>query len=206
MKAYRIFIFLMWLEFKRILLGTKYFAEVDVTDNCNLRCKHCYHFKGKSKFNVKELPLDVWKGRFEGLHKRGIRFIILVGGEPSIRKDVLMLADEIFPFVYIITNGTIKVPDGFNRTLFVSLEGLEKINDSIRGKGVFEKVMRNYSGDKRVVINVTVSKDNYKEVGDVVRLAKEKGFRGGCLQYLRFHERRQYSFSCQERGEKDYNR
>jgi MoaA/NifB/PqqE/SkfB family radical SAM enzyme len=170
--------YLILLELRRIIFRVKYIAEVDVTDNCNLRCKHCYHFHGKDEFQTKELSLDVWRKRFNGLHKAGIRFILLVGGEPALRNDILMLAESIFPFVYLITNGTIKISTEFNHVLFVSLDGLRERNDSIRGKGVFSKVMKNYSGDKRVVLNMTITKDNYKELKDIVKLAKENGFRG----------------------------
>jgi MoaA/NifB/PqqE/SkfB family radical SAM enzyme len=170
--------YLICMELKRSALGVKYFAEVDVTDNCNLRCRHCYHFHGKNKFEKKELPLDVWEKRFSDLHGAGVRFILLVGGEPALRQDILMLADRIFPFVYVITNGTIKIPRQFNHTLFVSLDGMQKRNDSVRGMGVFSKVIENYSGDGRVVINMTLQKGNYKDLEGVVRIAKENGFRG----------------------------
>ncbi|MCX6822021.1 MAG: radical SAM protein [Candidatus Aenigmarchaeota archaeon] len=176
-KIYTLF-YLIFLELRRIIFRIKYFAEVDVTDNCNLRCKHCYHFHGKNEFKTKELSLDVWRERFNDLHKAGIRFILLVGGEPALRNDILMLADNIFPFVYVITNGTIKIPMEFNHLLFVSLDGMRERNDSIRGKGVFSKVMKNYSGDKRVAINMTITKDNYKDLVDIVKFAKESGFRG----------------------------
>ena len=166
------------LELRRVIFRVKYFAEVDVTDNCNLRCKHCYHFHGKDKFKTKELSLDVWEKRFNDLHKAGIRFILLVGGEPALRNDILMLADKIFPIVYVITNGTIKIPKEFNHVLFVSLDGMEKRNDSIRGNGVFSKVIKNYSGDRRVVINMTITKDNYKDLEDIVMLAKDNDFGG----------------------------
>ena len=176
-KAYLLF-YLLRSEMKRKLFGTKYFAEVDVTDNCNLRCKHCYHFNGKTDFKTKELPLDVWEKRFNDLHKKGVRLILLVGGEPALRKDVLMLANQIFPINFVITNGTIKIPESYKHLLFVSLDGMKETNDSIRGKGTFSKIMKNYSGDKRVAINMTLTKDNYKELEDVVKLSKEKGFRG----------------------------
>lgn len=177
MKIYMLFYFIL-LELRRIIFGVKSFAEVDVTDNCNLRCKHCYHFYGKEEFKINELSLSVWKKRFNELHKAGVRFILLVGGEPALRNDILMLADKIFPFIYVITNGTIRIPGNFNHLLFVSLDGMEERNDSIRGKGVFSKVMNNYSGDKRVAINMTITKNNYKELEDVVNVAKENGFRG----------------------------
>jgi MoaA/NifB/PqqE/SkfB family radical SAM enzyme len=176
-KIYMLF-YLIFLEIKRTIFGIKYFSEVDVTDNCNLKCRHCYHFHGKTEFETKELPLSVWEKRFSELHKSGIRFILLVGGEPALRKDVLMLADSIFPYVAVITNGTIKIPKEFNNTIFVSMDGSQETNDSIRGDGVFSRVIRNYSGDKRVVINMTIMKNNYKELEDVVRISKENGFGG----------------------------
>ena len=171
-------LYIVWLELKRIVFGVKYFAEVDVTDNCNLRCKHCYHFHGKGDFRTQELSVHVWEKRFHALYKSGIRYVLLVGGEPALRNDVLMLVDQVFPFVYVITNGTIKISEEFNHRLFVSIDGSQKTNDLIRGKGVFSRVMRNYSGDKRVVVNMTMMKDNYKELEDVVKIARDNGFAG----------------------------
>lgn len=167
-----------WLELKRIIFRVNYSAEVDVTDNCNLRCKHCYHFHGKDRFETQELSIHIWEKRFNELYKSGIKHILLVGGEPALRNDVLMLSDRVFPFVYVITNGTIKIPEEFNHRLFVSIDGSQKTNDSIRGNSVFSRVMKNYSGDKRVVINMTITKDNYKELEDIIKIAKENGFKG----------------------------
>ena len=171
-------LYLFWLELKRIVFGVKHFAEVDVTDNCNLRCKHCYHFHGKDYFKTQELSILLWEKRFNELYKSGIRNILLVGGEPALRIDVLMLADRIFPLVYVITNGTVKIPKEFNHRLYVSIDGTRETNDSIRGNGVFSRVIKNYSGDKRVVINMTITRDNYRELEDVIKISKENGFNG----------------------------
>ena len=177
-KQLQTILFFFWLDLKRIMFRTKFFAEIDVTDNCNLRCKHCYHFHGKEDLKKQELQISVWEKRFKNLYKSGIRAVLLVGGEPALRQDVLMLADKIFPLVYVITNGTIRIPEKFNHRLFVSLDGLPKTNDSIRGKDVFSKVMKNYSGDKRVIINMTLTKSNYNELEDVTRIAEKNGFEG----------------------------
>jgi MoaA/NifB/PqqE/SkfB family radical SAM enzyme len=177
-KNAHVLLYLFWLEAKRIMLGAKYFAEVDVTDNCNLRCKHCYHFHGKDDFETQEQFIRVWEKRFNELYNEGIRSILLVGGEPALRIDILVLADRLFPFVYVITNGTMKIPEEFNHRLYVSIDGSQKTNDSIRGKGVFSRVMKNYSRDKRVVINMTITRDNYKELEDVIKIAKKNGFKG----------------------------
>lgn len=170
--------YFLWLETKRAVFKQKYFAEIDVTDNCNLRCRHCYHFHGKTDFKTQELPLSVWEKRFSSLHKSGVRAVLLVGGEPALRPDVLMLADKTFPIVYVITNGTIKVPDEFRHRLFVSVDGSPATNDGIRGKGSFNRLMENYSGDKRAIINMTLTASNYQELEEVVEVAESNGFSG----------------------------
>ena len=171
-------LYLLWLDLKRSIFKTKYFAEIDVTDSCNLRCKHCYHFQEKEDAKTQDLQTCVWEKRFNELYKSGIRAVLLVGGEPALRPDVLMLADKTFPLVYVITNGTIRIPEKFNHRLFISLDGLPKTNDNIRGNDVFSKVMKNYSEDKRAIINMTLTSGNYNELEGVIRIAEEKGFDG----------------------------
>jgi sulfatase maturation enzyme AslB (radical SAM superfamily) len=170
--------YFLWLETKRAVFKRKYFAEIDVTDNCNLRCRHCYHFHGKTDFKTQELPIGEWEKRFSDLHKSGVRAVLLVGGEPALRPDVLMLADKTFPIVYVITNGTIKVPDEFRHRLFVSVDGSPTTNDAIRGKNSFSRLMENYSGDKRAIINMTLTSSNYQELEEVVEVAESNGFSG----------------------------
>lgn len=177
-RYYFIPLLVIWLELKRVFLKKKFIAEIDVTENCNLRCKHCYHFHGKKEFVKDEISLQEWEKRLTELYDNGIRMVMLVGGEPALRSDVLMKAESLFPYVSIITNGTIKVPDKFHSRLYISIDGNEKTNDAIRGKGVFSKIIENYSGDDRVVINMTIMKSNYKELEDVIRISKKHKFQG----------------------------
>lgn len=167
-------------EARRLLFKKKYYAEVDVTDNCNLRCKHCYHFRNPfKKIKLKEAPLSTWKERFDELHKKGIRFILLSGGEPALRQDVIELAYRTFPAVHIISNGTIKISKKFGRlVIFLSIDGDKEKNDALRGDGVLEKVFANYSGDRRVILNMTLLKDNYIDLEAVVKIAQKQNFRG----------------------------
>ena len=59
-----------------------------------------------------------------------------------------------------------------------ALDGSQETNDSIRGNGVFSKVINNYSGDRRVVINMTITRDNYKDLEYIIKLSKDIGFSG----------------------------
>lgn len=166
------------LEAKRIIGGTKYIAEFDLTDNCNLNCPHCYHFRQTSPLTYTELPVDVWAKKFIELRRQGIRRILLIGGEPALRQDIITEAVKIFRYVDICTNGTIKINGHKNQKLFVSIDGIEATHDHIRGEGVFALVLANYRNDKRVVLSMTVTAANYRQMEDVVHIAKHNGLLG----------------------------
>ena len=171
------FLLRLCFELKRLVTKKPFVAEVDITDRCNLRCIHCYHFQEKGAHN-EEPDLVQWERRFRKLHSQGIRMIMLMGGEPLLRTDVVKLADSIFPFVEMITNGTLPLPDDYNHRIFVSIDGGRETNDHIRGKGVFDKVIENVKGDKRVVFNMTLLENNYKELEYVVQLSEKIGISG----------------------------
>lgn len=167
----------IYYEFVRLVTKKPFIAEVDITDRCNLRCSHCYHFQEKN--SLKDEPdLVEWEKRFRKLYADGIRMIMLMGGEPLLRLDVIKLADSIFPFVEMITNGTLPLPQNYDHRIFVSIDGGRETNDKIRGKGVFDKVVQNVKGDKRVVFNMTLLESNFKELEYVVELSEKIGISG----------------------------
>lgn len=160
------------LGLKRVIKGTKHTCEIDLTDKCNLSCSHCYFFANKTAtFGKQDIELEVWAERLKKLYSQGIRKVLFVGGEPALRLDVLELADSIFPVLHVITNGTLKIPKSFCHTFFVSMDGTEKTNDKIRGRGTFKKIIENYNNDRRVIINMTLLSENYTELEDVVKIA-----------------------------------
>lgn len=168
----------LYLEVKRIIFGIKYIAEFDLTDRCNLSCAHCYHFRRNSKLDYTELSSEIWKQKFKILKKEGIRRVLLIGGEPSLRKDIIAQAHSFFKYVDICTNGLILIESKNNQKLFVSIDGDNKTHDSIRGEGVFKKVLNNYKNDKRVVFSMTLTIMNWQQLEDVVKIAIDNGVRG----------------------------
>jgi len=165
-------------ELWRILTGTKYIAEFDLSSSCNLRCKHCYHFRDENKQPVIAKPLEDWRKKFLQLKKKGIRRILLIGGEPAVRMDIIKEACRIFKYVDICTNGTIPIGSFYTQKLFVSIDGTQKTHDMMRGEGVYQKVLENYDNDKRVVLSMTLTKDNRHELEEVIRLSMRKNFLG----------------------------
>ena len=166
------------LGFKRLFTGIKHTCEIDLTEKCNLNCSHCYFFADGKDKTKEDFSLEIWAERFAELYRKGIRKILFVGGEPALRLDVLELADSIFPVLHVITNGIIKIPVSFNHILFLSIDGNEETNDRIRGAGTYRKLIDNYKNDSRVIVNMTLSGENYKELESVVRLSIKNRFSG----------------------------
>jgi len=161
----------LFLELRRLVLGKKYIAEFDLTDNCNLRCPHCFHFRHIGSNQTEPKSIEAWQNLFKKLYKKGIRRVLLIGGEPALRLDVIRLATNIFPYIDICSNGTIKIDDFYTQKIFVSIDGTEDYHDKLRGPGIFSKVLGNYTGDKRVVLSMTVTKDNLAHLEYVIKLA-----------------------------------
>ncbi len=106
----------------------------------------------------------------------GISFILLAGGEPMLRRDIIEAAGRkqniLFP---IFTNGTFIDERYFelfdkcrNLIPVMSIEGDRKLTDSRRGDGIYDMLVSNMDGfRKRGIVfgaSVTVTAQNYREV------------------------------------------
>lgn len=120
------------------------YLELQITTACNLKCKHCY-IAGKPV----ELPFDTINKvlkEFEEL--QGLRLLIS-GGEPILHSEFERLNSILPKFFFrriLFTNGILLTDDMLERLnveeLQISIDGLEKGHDSLRGKGTFKKTMK----------------------------------------------------------------
>ena len=129
--------------------------QFHITNECNLRCKHCYH----GKYTPECISLE----NFELMLQKTVDFmkktgdepfsISLTGGEPMTIpniEDYLSKASLYFKRVGMLSNGLLLTPENLKELkkiekfnfIQVSLEGPEEINDMIRGKGTFQKIRR----------------------------------------------------------------
>jgi radical SAM protein with 4Fe4S-binding SPASM domain len=161
----------------------EFYFQWHITDRCNLRCKHCYHD------NYQQIGLDISQLLKIGEHLCGaikewgkIGSFSITGGEPFIRRDdVMQLLDffdnrEEIGHIDILTNGTLidqKIINNLNRykkirRIQFSLEGLEKTNDKIRGKGSFDvitsKIKQLTMSGLKTSVMMTIAKYNRDEV------------------------------------------
>jgi MoaA/NifB/PqqE/SkfB family radical SAM enzyme len=145
-------------------------VNYDITSRCNLNCEHCYWRKTNNSWE--ELSDEEWETVFWEHKKRGAIAAYLTGGEPVLRLNVIMTANRIFDEIGIISNGTIKIPEFVQRRIFVSLDGPREIHNKIRGADVFDNILENIRGDKRVILTPTLSTTNYRCIEEMVDIAK----------------------------------
>jgi len=105
----------------------------------------------------------------KSLRKDGLRVIYLLGGEPLLRPKVCAEAGKIFDFILIFTNGTFGYPPVNNAIYALSIDGPERIHDSIRGKGIFKKVTKILDEQStKVMIHITICQSNKNHLKETV--------------------------------------
>ena len=163
------------------------FLIASITSKCNLHCAGCYsRCNDATNDNAPtcQLTSEQWQKIFDEAHSLGISFILLAGGEPLLRRDVIETAAKnkeiLFP---IFTNGTfldekyIKLFDKCrNLVPIMSIEGEKEQTDSRRGEGVYDKLISNMQTlhKKGVIfgVSITVTTENIKAVSSDAFLQK----------------------------------
>jgi len=160
-------------------------AVVNITNRCNLSCQHCFIFRDG---NPNEAPASVHdelssaailETLVELRDRHGITSVLWMGGEPLLRREVIREGIRLFPRNTIVSNGTIPPVDFGPRALYVvSLDGPEELNDSIRGRGTYRRVVRNLSRipagfTTPVQVQCVVTKRNQHRLEEVVAAVRE---------------------------------
>lgn len=133
-------------------------VNLQLTYACNLRCKMCYQWNDEGFFHgynkeiqQKELSIDIIKKVLSETRSIKSR-MYLWGGEPLFHSKWNDIANELeqdLRHTIICTNGLLieKNMDSLNKissdlSLLVSVDGIDEVNDALRGKRTFEKIIR----------------------------------------------------------------
>lgn len=165
-------------------------VTIEVTDKCNLRCKHCYL---EASCNNKDyLSWNQINHLMDSLRENHVLSIELTGGELFIHPNAFEIIDKAcknFAQVAILTNGTI-LPENILNLLInnkdkivisVSIDSTHPdIHDKFRGvKGSFEKTCHNVklmtSNGLKVRISSSIFDENMWEIDKLANLSKELG-------------------------------
>lgn len=150
-----------------------------ITSRCNLHCAGCYARSlstCEDGEGASQMTADEWGRIFREAEELGVSFILLAGGEPLMRRDVLEEAEKTLGILFpVFTNGTMLTDeyiDLFDRQRnlvpVVSVEGGAELTDARRGSGVYRRVadaMERMS-KKRIAFaaSVTLTRANLEEV------------------------------------------
>jgi MoaA/NifB/PqqE/SkfB family radical SAM enzyme len=158
---------------------TRYTHEI--TRRCNLFCPHCYvyefnpsyqHLERQQIFKEiehQELSVEKYQELFEQEIAQGCRALFLIGGEPTLRMDVIELAYRLFGRnITLISNGLIKIPIDLKFPFAISVDGGETIHDRIRGTGTWRRIFDNYSSDHRVQLSCCLRKGTVDQIQPII--------------------------------------
>lgn len=174
---------------------TKFAASVEITDRCNAGCHYCYVYP--SEWSQKEriqgymqLPLLEHRQKekqvfetLEHLKKQGIVHVTLVGGETALAPKAIQRAAELFPVVWVVTNGVAKLPNlPHSAVVFVSIDGLPDYHNRSRdplgffGKNRYENltgmaaaIIRNINESERgAYVHITLTRQSMQYFPDAI--------------------------------------
>jgi len=175
-------IFKKYASIKLLHAKPALYGSVDIINVCNLHCTHCYWWLNR-KENDQDLSAERWREIIkETFKKQHIYIVTLVGGEPTLRPDIIQVFCEEMPRrVCVVTNGTYPLKRFENLYFYwISLDGTETVHDSIRGRGSYAKTKQNildYSKGpprhgkpawKDIWITMTINSVNYTSITDLV--------------------------------------
>lgn len=153
------------------------YLELQITDRCNLKCRHCYI--GKPLNN--ELSVDnIRKILAEFEDMQGLRLLI-TGGEPLIHRDFEEINKMLPYFAFrkiLFTNGLLLNRELIERLnvheIQFSVDGLEHGHEAVRGKGTYNAVIRRIEDvlAKGIAVSVAtmIHKENIDEFDEMEKL------------------------------------
>ncbi|MBN2654825.1 MAG: radical SAM protein [Nitrospirae bacterium] len=120
------------------------YLELQITDRCNLRCKHCYIGEPSGRELAPETILDAIS-QFEQM--QGLRLLV-TGGEPLLHRCFDSINDLLHSFrlrKVLLTNGLMLTKERISGINFdeiqFSIDGMRRGHEVLRGAGSYDKVM-----------------------------------------------------------------
>jgi len=170
--------------------------QLVITIRCNLTCKSCNVWRQPFDLNS-ELSFNEIKEILNESAAWGITELNILGGEPFIRSDwekIVSYAKEKGLSVLVVSNGTLinielaqRIADCGLDVILISLDGAKKeTHDRLRGEGMFERILQGIETLSRlsknktpkIVLTLTVSKENLFELEEYINLARHLSVEG----------------------------
>jgi len=179
-------------------------VALDITYKCNFRCLHCFNSSGDHNLDFEELSDEEILSLCDDIIKFAPTVVCICGGEPLIRKDLVISVVEKITNntnfktqVNMVTNGYLMTEEIAKKlkkagigNVQVSLDGASSTtHDWLRNKSkAFEKAVNALKLLNKAGIETGAScvptKMNYKEIDKIIQLCKELGVKSFRMQPL----------------------
>jgi radical SAM protein with 4Fe4S-binding SPASM domain len=178
----------------------------NATKTCNLECVHCYA-DAKIKRFVGELTTEEAQRMIEDLANFNVAALLISGGEPFVRPDILDLAEYASSLgvrVTFSTNGTLIDKQRAKRIAKIgvtycgiSVDGGEDRHDRFRGRaGAFRDTLRGIRNCReagiRVGLRFTVTQENLGELPEIFHIVEQEQIGRLCIYHLVYSGRGSY--------------
>jgi SynChlorMet cassette radical SAM/SPASM protein ScmE len=163
--------------------------DLEITNQCNLRCSYCSHFSRAGDV-THDLPPAEWLRFFEELRRCAVMSVTLSGGEPFVREDLQDLIGGIVKNRMrfgILSNGTLITDEmagflsstGRCDSVQVSIDGsVPTTHEAFRGQGTFFRAIEGIKNLQRhgvpVTVRVTIHRQNVRDLEGIARLLLEE--------------------------------
>lgn len=147
-------------------LATPLRAFLNLNDNCNLECQHCFM---DADLNGAIMPKQRAFDLLREMHELGVIQVTISGGEPFMCPyimEFLQRAADLRLFFSLSTNGQlltarrVKELQKFGdrlRYVNISLDGPRDVNDRIRGAHAFDRAVAAYGRLRRAGFRTTIN-------------------------------------------------
>jgi radical SAM protein with 4Fe4S-binding SPASM domain len=170
----------------------------NVTNRCNLRCKHCY-IEAEDRKYQDELSTEEAREMINDLAAMKVPVLLFSGGEPLIRQDIYELgqmAAEKGLRPVISTNGTLiddavarKIKKAGFQYVGISIDGAPATHDEFRNHpGAFADALRGIraclNNGVKTGIRFTVNKYNQDDLPEIFEIIEREGIPRFCMYHL----------------------
>jgi putative heme d1 biosynthesis radical SAM protein NirJ2 len=170
----------------------------NITNKCNLSCKHCYRDAGKKSEN--ELTTEEGIALLDEIAKAGFNLMVFSGGEPLLRNDLLTLTKHAASiglrpvygsngyFLNLEMAKELKAAGGAAVAISLHMIDNDKLNEFCGASDAYEKSIQAMENCKEAglpfQVNTTVFNSNVDEIELICDLAKSMGAKSHHILFL----------------------
>jgi 7,8-dihydro-6-hydroxymethylpterin dimethyltransferase len=160
-----------------------------MTNRCNMSCSHCLFASGEG--DCAELSREDLFSAIDQAADQGCRLFYFTGGEPLVHPNFMEASERILAesdaHLVILTNGRalpkyenwLRQQD-VNRLHFqISLDGMQKNHDALRGRGSFAELQKNLRWLRNIglsaSLSMSINRNNVHEMTAAVDFTAEQG-------------------------------